>query len=137
MFQSRKRCSRIVFKTKSCIFWQFCPKKCAKVCKSAVAHRTSKKGPHARTSRTLSRMDFARTRTRATAHRTCACAHAPSQLIACALVPKYITRWFQILTPIVYFTNFEKSGSLWRPEFGIGPRACTCGQLLTLISQIL
>ena len=46
-----------------------------------VAHRTPKNEPHARTSRTLFRMEFARTRTRATAHRTCACAHAPSQLI--------------------------------------------------------
>ena len=42
--------------------------------------------PHALTSRTLFRMDFARTRTRATAHRTCACAHAPSQLIPCILL---------------------------------------------------
>ena len=56
-----------------------------KVCKSVIAHRTSKKGPHARTSRTLSRMDFARTRTRATAQCTCACAHAPSQPIPCYL----------------------------------------------------
>ena len=31
--------------------------------------------------RTLFRKDFARTRTHATAHRTCACAYAPSQLI--------------------------------------------------------
>ena len=46
-----------------------------------VAHRTPKNEPHARTSRTLFRKDFARTRTRATAHRTCVCAHAPSQLI--------------------------------------------------------
>ena len=35
-----------------------------KVCKSAIAHRTPQKGPHARTSRTLSRMDFARVRVR-------------------------------------------------------------------------
>ena len=33
-----------------------------------VAHHTPKKEPHARTSRTLFRMDFKRTRTRATAH---------------------------------------------------------------------
>ena len=54
-------------------------------CSKNVHDRTShaKNEPHARTSRTLFRMDFARTRTRATAHRTCACAHAPSQLIAC------------------------------------------------------
>ena len=52
-----------------------------KVCKSVIAHRTPKNEPHARTSHTLFRMDFAHTRTRATAHRTCACAHAPSQLI--------------------------------------------------------
>jgi len=50
---------------------------------SAIAHRTPENEPHARTSRTLFRMDFARTRTRATAHRTCACAHAPSQLRPC------------------------------------------------------
>ena len=55
-----------------------------KVCKSAIAHRTPKKGLHARTSRTLSRMDFARTRV--TALRTCACAHAPSQLIPCKIL---------------------------------------------------
>ena len=49
----------------------------------AIAHRTPKNEPHARTSRTLFRMDFAHTRTRGTTHRTCACAcaHAPSQLI--------------------------------------------------------
>ena len=44
-----------------------------------MAHRTPIKGPHARTFRTFSRMDFALTRT--TTHRTCAGAHAPSQLI--------------------------------------------------------
>ena len=49
-----------------------------------VAHRTHKNEPHARTSRTLSRIDFERTRTRATAYRTCA--HAPSQLIPWQLV---------------------------------------------------
>ena len=42
-----------------------------KVCKSRVAHRTPKNQWHARTSRTLFRMDFARTR--ATAHCTCTC----------------------------------------------------------------
>ena len=46
-----------------------------------VAHCTPKNEPHARTSRTLFRMNFARTHTRATANRTCACAHAPSQLL--------------------------------------------------------
>ena len=86
MIQNRKGCSKAGKDVqKRSIFWQFCPKKCAKRCKSAIAHRTPIKGPHARTSRTLSRMDFARTCTRATAHRTCACAHAPSQLIPCIL----------------------------------------------------
>ena len=49
-----------------------------------VAHRTLKNEPHARTSHTLFRKDFARTR--ATAHRTCVCAHAPSQLIPWKLI---------------------------------------------------
>ena len=62
MIQNRKRCSKTGKDVLKCsIFWQFCPKKCVKVCISAIAHRTPKKGPHARTSRTLSRMDFART----------------------------------------------------------------------------
>ena len=46
-----------------------------------VTHPTPKNERNARTSRKLFRKDFARTRTRATAHRMCACAHAPSQLI--------------------------------------------------------
>ena len=87
MIQNRKRCSKTGKDVLKCsIFWQFCPKKCAKVCKSAITHRTPKKGPHARTSRTISRMDFAHTSTCSTAHRTCACAYAPSQLIPCILV---------------------------------------------------
>ena len=44
-------CSRIAF------FSNFVPK----VCKSTVAHRTPKNEPHARTSCTLFRLDFART----------------------------------------------------------------------------
>ena len=51
-----------------------------KVCESAIARHAPKKS---RTFRTLVRMDFARTR--ATAHRTCACPNAPLQLIPCSL----------------------------------------------------
>ena len=81
MFQNGigRSSSRIVFKT-SCIFWP------QKVCKSVqMCGRTLhvKKGPHACTSHTLSRMDFPLTCTCATTHCTCACAQAPSQLIPC------------------------------------------------------
>ena len=51
-----------------------------KVCKSVIAHRTPENVAHARTSHTLFRKDFARTR--ATAHRTCA--HPPSQPMPCS-----------------------------------------------------
>ena len=56
------------------------PVPATKSVQKCVALRTPEKGPHARTFRTHLRLPFARTRTRATAHRTCACAHAPSQL---------------------------------------------------------
>ena len=60
MIQNRKRCSKAGKDVqKLSIFRQFCPKKCAKRCKSAIAHRTPIKGPHAHTSRTLYRMVFA------------------------------------------------------------------------------
>ena len=72
-----------------------------KVCKSAIAHRTPKKVPHTRTSRSLSRMDFARTRTRATTHRTCACAHAPSQLIPCKITTITQKKSLQIQSKII------------------------------------
>ena len=45
-----------------------------------------KKEPHTRTLHTLLRMVFACTRTCATAHHTCACAHAPWQPMPCYLV---------------------------------------------------
>ena len=45
----------------------------------------AQKWSRAHTSHTCFKSLFARTRTRATAHRTCACAHAPSQPIPCKL----------------------------------------------------
>ena len=59
------------------IFGHFSSEKCAKSDRTLYAQKRAARThiPH------TFRMDFARTRTRATAHRTCACAHAPSQLI--------------------------------------------------------
>ena len=51
-----------------------------KVCKSAIALRTPKKGPDARTSNAHISMHFARTHMCTTANCTCACVHAPFQL---------------------------------------------------------
>ena len=68
-----------------------------------VAHRTPKNEPHAHTSRTLFRKDFARTRTRATTHRTCACAHAPSQLIPW-LKPTQVLKTFLTFITLVQVT---------------------------------
>ena len=73
MFQSRKESSKAEkdvlkqfmnsFEDKKMPFsFRFVPKSV----QSAIAHRTPDNEPHARTSRTLFRMDFARTRTFAT-----------------------------------------------------------------------
>ena len=81
MFQNRKRHSKagkVVLKQQKVDFFSNFVTKSVQKC-DRTSHTQNE--PHARTSRTLFKMDFARTRTRATAHRTCACAHAPSQLI--------------------------------------------------------
>ena len=83
MFFNRKECSKTGLDVLEQVFRQFYGNFVPKVWKNMVAHRTPTNEPHAHTSRTLFRKDFARTRTRATANRTCACAHAPSQLIPC------------------------------------------------------
>ena len=73
MIQNRKGCfkagSRIVFKSKSSIFWQFCPKKCAKV-RSHIA-RPKKGRTHAHSAHFPEWISHA---------------HAPSQLIQWRLV---------------------------------------------------
>ena len=57
--------------------------KCAKCVVARVWVWPMKKGPRARTSHTCFRVHFARTCTRVTAYRSCACAHATSQPILC------------------------------------------------------
>ena len=91
-----------------------------KVCKIWVPHRTPKNQPHARTSRTLFRMDFARTRV--TAHRTCACAHAPSQLIPCKF-GQVLNKFRQKFQPY-FFCHFKepKIDARYAPFYG---RNCT------------
>ena len=69
--------------------WLFCSKVrkislfCLKSGQNVWSHVcgvwSGQKCPRAHTSHTCFKSLFARTRTRATAHRTCACAHAPSQ----------------------------------------------------------
>ena len=84
MFKIRTGCSRI----HSCWGWKLhiLAILFQKVCKSVLAHRTPQNKLHACTSHTLFRMNFARTRTNATAHRTFACVDAPSQLTLCMYV---------------------------------------------------
>ena len=89
MFESRKGCSKTekdvleqFLRQKKCLFWSVLFQK---VCKSVIAHCTPQNEPEARTLHILFRMNFERTRTLATAHRTCVCAHAPSQPMPCRL----------------------------------------------------
>ena len=63
------------------IYFKYLDCECVNVRSHVCGCDQLKKGPRARTSHTCFRVHFARTRTCATAHRTCACAHAPSQLI--------------------------------------------------------
>ena len=56
----------------------------------------AQKWSRAHTSHTCFKSLFARTRTRATAHRTCACAHAPSQPMSWCFVPVSLKKILQI-----------------------------------------
>ena len=63
------------------IYFKYLDCECVNVRSHVCGCDQLKIGPHARTSHTCFRVHFARTHTCATAHHTCACAHAPSQLI--------------------------------------------------------
>ena len=66
--------------------------------KSAIAHCTPQNELHARTSHTFFKMDLACICTHTTAHRTFACADAPSQLTLC-------------ISYDIFFIFFSRSGA--------------------------